>query len=178
MVLNRNGGTNSKLQVSIQPNIGLDRDARHTVVEILNTFLADEAVLAMKTRGALWHIRGPGFHDFRVLYEQQFHQLNKLTDEIAERVCLLGGSAISSFEGFLQHTRLIEQSGEVPDTMGLLADHEATIRFLREDAQKCFEEFEDHGTYALFVHFIRVHEKMAWILRSSIEPELPCDERL
>jgi starvation-inducible DNA-binding protein len=178
MGLNLKGGTNLKLQVSIQPNIGLDGDARHSVVEILNTFLADEAVLTMKTRSAHWHLHGLGFHDLRLLYDQQFHQLNKLTDEIAERVSMLGGFAVSSFEEFLQYTRLVEQSGEAPDMMSLLADHEATIRFLREDARKCFEEYEDHGTYALLVRFIRLHEKMAWILRSSIEPELPCAERL
>jgi starvation-inducible DNA-binding protein len=84
-------------------------------------------------------LRGPGFHDSRILYDQQFHQLNKLMDEIAERVCMLGGFAVSSFEEFLHYTRLMEQSGVAPDMMGLLADHEATIRFLREDARKCFE---------------------------------------
>jgi starvation-inducible DNA-binding protein len=60
--------------------------------------------------------------------------------------------------------------------MGLLADHETSIRFLREDARKCLEEFEDHGTYAMFVRFIGLHEKMAWILRSYIEPEMTGDE--
>jgi starvation-inducible DNA-binding protein len=60
--------------------------------------------------------------------------------------------------------------------MGLLADHEACVRFLREDARKCFEEYEDHGTYALVVRFICLHEKMAWILRSYIEPELTCND--
>jgi len=173
-----NGGTNSKLQVSIQPNIGLDMDARHAVVETLNTFLADEAVLAMKTRSVHWHARGPGFLELRILCDQQFHQLNRVMEEIAERVRTLGGFAVSSFEEFLHSTRLKEQSGEPPDMMGLLADHEATIRFLREDVRKCFEEYEDHGTYALFVRFIRLHEKMAWILRSSIEPEFTGDESL
>jgi len=33
---NRNGGYNTKLQVLIQPNNGLDSDVRHPVVEILN----------------------------------------------------------------------------------------------------------------------------------------------
>ena len=56
--------------------------------------------------------------------------------------------------------------------MELLADHEAAIRFMREDARKCSEEYEDHGTFALLVRFIRSHEKMAWILRSYIEPEM------
>ena len=33
---NRNGGYNTKLQILIHPNIGLDSGVRHPVVEILN----------------------------------------------------------------------------------------------------------------------------------------------
>lgn len=173
---NYTGETNHKLQVSIQPNIGLDGDARQSVIEILNTLLADEAILTMKTHSAYWHVRGHGFLDLRTLFDQQFHQLNKLSNKIAERVRVLGGFAISSFGEFLNYTRLEEQPGVAPDIMNLLANHEASIRFLREDARKCFEEYEDHGTYALFAQSIRLHEKMAWILRSYIEPEKSPDE--
>jgi len=173
---NRNNGHNPKLQIFIQPNIGLDEDARQSVVALLNTLLSDEAVLAMKTRSAHWNVRGPGFLDLRTLFDRQAHQLNTLLVEIAERVRMMGGFAISSLEEFLHFTRLEEQPGEVPGIMSLLADHEASIRFLREDTRTCLEEYEDHGTYALLVRCIRLHEKMAWILRSSIEPELTPDE--
>jgi starvation-inducible DNA-binding protein len=70
---------------------------------------------------------------------------------------------------------LEEQQGEVPNIMGLLADHEACVRFMREDARKCLEEYEDHGSYAMFVRFISLHEKMAWILRSYIGTQLVSD---
>jgi starvation-inducible DNA-binding protein len=168
---NRNDGNKTKLQVLIEPNIGLDGDTRHSIVEILNTMLADEAVLTLKTHSAHWHVRGPGFLDLRTLFGQQYHQLTKISDEISERVRMLDGFAIGSFEEFLNATRLKEKPGEVPDVMDLLADHEASIRFLRDDARKCFEEYEDHGTFSLFARFIRLHEKMAWILRSYIEPD-------
>jgi starvation-inducible DNA-binding protein len=165
-----NDGNKAKLRVLIEPNIGLDGDTRHSIVGILNTMLADEAVLKLKTKSAHWHVRGPGFLDLRNLFGQQFDQLNKMSDEISERVRVLDGLAIASFEEFLNATRLKEKPGEVPDVMDLLADHEASIRFLREDARKCFEEYEDHGTFSLFVRLIRMHEKMAWILRSYIAP--------
>ena len=45
------------------------------------------------------------------------------------------------------------------------------IRFLREDARKCTEEYEDEGTFELLVSVMRLHEKMAWMLRSYIESE-------
>jgi hypothetical protein len=64
-----------------------------------------------------------------------------------------------------------KQPGVVPDILRLLADHEASIRFLREDARKCTEEYEDEGTFELLVSVMRMHEKMAWMLRSYIENE-------
>jgi starvation-inducible DNA-binding protein len=85
---------------------------------------------------------------------------------------MLGGYAIGSLEEFLKHTRLEEQPGDVPDILHLLADHETSIRFLREDARKCTEEYEDEGTLELLVSVMRLHEKMAWMLRSYIENEL------
>jgi len=173
---NRNDGDKTKLHVLIEPNIGLDGDTRHSVVKILNTILADEAVMTLKTLSAHWHVRGPGFLDLRTLFGQQVHQLQKISDEISERIRMLDGFAIGSFVELLNATRLKEKPGEVPDFMDLLADHEASIRFMRDDARRCFEEYEDHGTFTLFVRFIRMHEKMAWILRSYIEPEITPDE--
>lgn len=176
MSRNHSGGINQKLHVSIQPNIGLDGDARRSVVGMLNTFLADEAILTTKTYSACWNMHGAGFLELRTLLDQQGRQLRMLTNKAAERVRILGGFAISSFGDFLHYTRLDEQPGEAPDIIRLLADHEAAIRYLREDARKCYEEYDDHGTYALLVHFIRLHEKIAWMLRSYIEPEMILDE--
>ena len=41
---------------------------------------------------------------------------------------------------------------------------------LREDARKCTEEYEDEGTFELLVNIMRIHEKIAWVLRSYVEP--------
>lgn len=174
---NHNDGHNPKLQVLIQPNIGLDSDARLSVVEILNIALANEAVLTLKTRNAHWNASGASFFELHTLFDSQYRQLNDISDEIAERARMLGGLPIGSFAGFLKNTRLDEQPGDVPNMMNLLADHEAAIRFLREDAKKCSEEYEDEGTRDFLVSILCIHEKMAWVLRSHIEPELPGNER-
>ena len=168
---NGNDGHNLQLQALIQPNIGLDRDVRHLIVEILNNTLANEAVLNVKTRSAHWNVSGAGFFELHILFNSQYEQLNNISDEIAERVRMLGGIAIGSLQEFIVHTRLEEQPKVVPDILRLLADHEASIRFLREDARKCTEEYEDEGTFELLVSVMRLHEKMAWMLRSYIENE-------
>lgn len=172
MVNNRNDGRNPKQQIFIQPNIGLDSDARRSVVNILNIILADEAVLTTKTRSAHSNLSGVGFFELYFLFNSQHEQLNKIFDEIAERARMLGGIAIGSLKEFIKYTRVEEQSGVVPDILHLLADHETLIRFLREDVRKCSEEFEDEGTFELLVSIMRLHEKMAWMLRSYIEPTL------
>jgi starvation-inducible DNA-binding protein len=174
---NRNDGHNSKLQVDIQPNIGLDSEIRRSVVNILNNTLANEAVLTVKTRSAHWNVGGASFYELHILFDSQFKQLNDISDKIAERARMLGGIAIGSLQEFITHTRLQEQPGIVPDILHLLADHEASIRFLREDVRKCSEDYEDEGTFELLVSVMRLHEKMAWLLRSYIQPELILDER-
>jgi starvation-inducible DNA-binding protein len=172
----RNDGHNLKPYILIQPNIGLDGDVRHSVVEILNKTLADEAVLTMKTRCAHWNVSGAGFFELHLLFDSQYEQLNDISDEIAERARMLGGMAIGSLHEIIHSTRLQEQPGITPEIMDLLADHEAFIRFLREDAKKCSEEYEDEGTFELLVGVMRLHEKMAWMLRSHNESGLILDE--
>lgn len=171
MERSRNDGHSTKLSFLIQPSIGLDRDVRHSVVELLNIILADEAVLASKTRSAHWNVSGADFFELHTLFETQYQLLNNIANEIAERARMLGGYTIGSLAEFLKHTRLKELSGVVPNVLHLLADHEASIRFLREDARKCPEEYADEGTFQLLVSVMRLHEKMAWMLRSYIEAE-------
>lgn len=172
----RNDGRNPKARVLIQPNIGLDSEVRHSVVGILNKTLANEAVLTQKTRSAHWNVSGEGFFEMHTLFDIQYKELNEISDEIAERARMLGGFAIGSFQEFINTTQVEEQPGIIPDILRLLADHEATIRFLRLDAKKCSEEYEDEVTRDFLVDILCQHQKMAWMLRSYIEPELTNNE--
>lgn len=171
MDTDHNDGHNPILLSLIQPNIGLDSDSRHPVVEILNDTLANEAVLSLKTRAAHWNVSGAGFFELHILFDTQYKQLNDISDKIAERVRMLGAFTISTFDEFLAHAHLSEQPGVIPDILHLLADHETVIRLIREDAKKCSEEYEDEGTADLLISVMRLHEKIAWMLRSYIEAE-------
>lgn len=74
------------VQVSIQPNIGLDTAARQSVVEILNLLLADEAVLSLKYHSANEHTGGTGVLDLQSFYDEQYKQIKDIVNEIGERV--------------------------------------------------------------------------------------------
>jgi starvation-inducible DNA-binding protein len=168
---NHNDGHNLKQQILIQPNIGLDSDVRLAVLEMLNNTLANEIVLAQKTRSARWNVSGSSFFEMSTLFDTQYKQLSQISDEIAERSRMLGGVILGSIHEMIQASRLEEHPGLVADILHLLADQEACIRYVREDARKCAIEYEDEGTFNMLVDILRKHEKMAWILRSYIENE-------
>ncbi len=160
-----------KVMVSIQPNIGLDASVRLSVVEMLNLLLADETALLFKTRRAKLP---PGEEDisaFHLLYAAHHKEIERISNEIRERIQILGGMQTNNTEKLVTSTRLDENTNGLQDIINILADQEAFIRFLRDDAQKCSELYEDQGTYAMLISFLRAHEKMAWLLRSQISHE-------
>ena len=154
-----------------QPNIGLTSDVRQPVEKILNTILASEAVLSQKTRRAHWNSTGSGFLELYIFLETQYKQLSEIVDKIAERTRILGGIALGSFEEFLEEAQIENRPAQIPEILHLLADHESLTRSLREDIRKCSEEYEDEGTAELLVGVMSLHEKMAWMLRTYIEPK-------
>ncbi len=171
-----NAANNVELQVDIQPREKLDWYYQQAVVKILNVISADEAVLIMKTRRSHWAISGAAFYNRDTLFDGQDKQLNEISNQISLRIIELNGLPFGSFEEFLKNTRLGEHPGEVPDFMDLFSDHKTVIRLLRQDAKKCSEVYSDDDTSAFLLGVIAQHEKMAWLLRSHIEPELTGDE--
>ena len=159
------------VKVTFQPNIGLDATVRQSVIDILNLLLADEAVLSFKTHKAEGNTGGTDAPELVSLYGAQYKQINSVSNEIMERVQIMGGMHLRGFKVLLEHARLGVDLNVDPSPLIILADHEAYIRFLREDAQKCSDLFEDQGTFALLVNILRIHEKMAWTLRKNIAPD-------
>jgi starvation-inducible DNA-binding protein len=154
-----------------QPNIGLDTSARQSVIEILNHLLADESVLSFKTHRAEGQPGETIAPELQLLYDAQYKQINDIVIEIAERVRILGGSPLSDSEELSNAARLDGKLAVTPSIISILADHETFIRFLREDTRKCSEAYDDQGTFAILVSIMRLHEKMAWVLRSNIKNE-------
>ena len=154
----------------MKPNIGIRDEHRQAVVDILNTLLADEYLLYTKTRNFHWNVVGPQFNDLHKFFESQYEALDDIVDDVAERARSLGGNALGTLAEFAERARLEEQPGKHPDAAGmieqLLADHEALIRSLRDDAETTMETHEDAGTNDFLVGLMEQHEKMAWMLRA------------
>ena len=153
-------------------DIGIGEEDRRAIVDILNALLADEYVLATKTRNYHWNVVGPQFNDLHEFFEGQYEALNEVVDDVAERARSLGGQPLGTLAEFSQHARLKEHPGERPDARGMLADlmadHEAVVRQLRADLDAAVGH-NDLGTNDFLTGLMEKHEKMAWMLRAFRE---------
>ena len=153
-------------------DIAIPEGARQTVVEILNTLLADEYLLYTKTRNYHWNVTGLQFNDLHKFFEAQYEELNEFVDEVAERARQLGGRAYGTLAEFVKVARLTEAPEAVPAARDmiatLLADHEAVIRSLRADIGPVTDTYQDIGTSDFLTGLLEKHEKMAWMLRAFL----------
>ena len=154
-------------------NIGISTDDRQHIVEELNNLLADEHMVYTKTRDFHWNVTGPMFASLHLLFEDQYNSLQAAADQIAERVRKLGGEAIGTLTLFLERTRLPETPVDHPNARTmigrLLEDHEMMISQLRQDIDVCANKLHDTGTADLLTGLMRMHEKMAWMLRAHLQ---------
>jgi len=153
-------------------NIGISDANLKKIYALLNKTLADANIFYIKLRKFHWNLKGPDFMEYHLLFEKQYEGVEKAIDEIAERITSLGGVAIGTTEEFSKLSQLKESAGKVPseDQMlkELLADHETMIRTLRENIDKCDDDYGDVGTADFLTDLIREHEKNAWKLRQYI----------
>ncbi|MEN4012872.1 MAG: DNA starvation/stationary phase protection protein [Chloroflexota bacterium] len=158
---------------AIQPDIQIDEADRKAVIDMLNRLLADEHVLMLKAHNYHWNVLGEAFDPLHKLFGEQYDQIGESVDEIAERARMLGGKAVGTLSEYLALTRLSEHPGEYPDAMtmitNLLNDHETLIGILREDVDASAEKFGDVGSSDFLTGLLRMHEKMAWFLRASLQ---------
>ena len=156
----------------VEINIGLKDSQRKPVIDILNTLLADEVVLYIKTRNYHWNVEGPDFSETHKFFEAQYEELDEIMDEVAERARSLGGRAAGSLGEYLKLTRLGEDTGKTAGEKAmisdLLKDHESIVRQLRSDLELVAGKHGDMGTNDFLTGLMEQHEKMAWMLRSYL----------
>jgi starvation-inducible DNA-binding protein len=148
----------------------LPEDAgRAEVRRLLTAVLADELLLAARTRTYGWNVVGPQFPFLQPFFARQYRQLDALGDRVAERLRALGG-VVPPLPEVLPSARLAERPAGQPAARdmvaGLLADHEALLGWLGQDRPACGP---DRVTADLLAGLAAVHERLARRLRACLE---------
>ena len=154
-------------------DIGIKEENRQAVIQLLQPVLANLSVIYAKTRNFHWNMTGPRFHTMHLFFEAQYKELGKAADAVAERTRSLGGFAAGTLTEFLKLSVIKEEPGVRPPIDGmiqtLVKDHETIIKGLREDIDKCDDDYEDTGTADFLTGLMEQHEQLAWMLRAHLE---------
>lgn len=162
----------TKKQTKTQSNNGRSPEKTADIHTRLNTLIADEHLLYVKSRDYHWNVEGLHFVALHELFEQHYVTLALREDLIAEQIRKLEGKAIGTMAAFLDRSRLSEKAGQNLDEQAmiknLLADHEAIMETLEDDIEFASDN-ADEGTVDMLVQTLREHQEMAWMLRSMVQ---------
>lgn len=153
-----------------QVNTGLSEDAREEISKHLSAILSDTYFLVIKTHIYHWNVVGPMFHAVHELTEQQYEDLFKAADVIAERIRALGFRApISDSAG--PEGSVVSQAANANSAHDMVHDlidgHEAAIRKMR-DAAELSEKHGDFVSHDMLVGRMTFHEQVVWMLRALV----------
>ncbi len=145
----------------------LGANAQKDIAGALNALLADSFALYMKTKNFHWHVSGPHFRDYHLLFDEHAEQIFATTDVLAERVRKLGATTLRSISDIARHQRLADNDAIYVDPQDMLAelrdDNQRVIAAMRETHDLC-DEYNDVATASLLETFIDDTEKRVWFL--------------
>ena len=154
---------------TLKANIGLTEKNLEKSTTLLSVILADEMTLYTKTRKFHWNVEGDSFLELHQMFEEQYSDIEKIIDQVAERINKLGSKTIGTMKEFSGLTRIRETPGKYPaqkDMISeLLRDHEGLVSEIRKDVDVCAEQIKDAGTADFLTGIMEQHETAAWVLR-------------
>jgi starvation-inducible DNA-binding protein len=149
---------------------GISKADRKKIAEALSGILTDTYLLVVKTHIYHWNVVGPLFHPIHILTEDQYGNLFKATDELAERIRALGHAAPLTknqvlAEGHVKITKTSPTAHEM--VQDLVSDHEGLCRRMREAATLA-DDKGDFVTNDMLTGRLTYHEKAIWMLRAIV----------
>src|SRR5258705_12517622 len=86
----------AKANPRLSPQSDLSGNAIPEIAEALNGLVADSYALYTKTKNFHWHVSGPHFRDYHLLFDEQATEIFATIDDLAERVRKLGAKTVHS----------------------------------------------------------------------------------
>lgn len=154
--------------------IDLSSKARTQLVDILNESLAKTFDLFSQVKQAHWNVKGHQFYQLHLLFDEIAGELLEYTDEQAERITALGGTALGTVRMAAAASDLEEYPTDILDGMdhvAALADRFASFcQTLRESIDKA-TELGDADTADLYTEISRTADKRLWFLEAHLQTD-------
>ena len=141
------------------------------LVASLNGLLADAFALYFKTKNFHWHVRGPGFRDLHLLFDEQATEIFAMTDLIAERVRKNGALTLTSIGAIAAASRVADQDDATLSASAMAAelveDNTGLIARLRE-VKALAADAGDNATEGLIDDWTDQAEQRVWFLTATL----------
>jgi starvation-inducible DNA-binding protein len=145
----------------------LSGNAVPEIADALNGCLADAFALYLKTKNFHWHVSGPHFRDYHLLFDEQATEIFATTDELAERVRKLGASTLHSIGDIGKRQSIKDNDKDFVEPADMLKelmeDNKSVIKAMRK-AHEIADKHEDVATASILENFIDQAEKRNWFL--------------
>lgn len=146
-------------------------NSKKALADALNGLLADYYALYLKTKNFHWHVTGPHFREYHLLFDEQATELIATTDLVAERVRKLGQDTLTSIGAIAAKQRINDHDSTSTDARKMLkelhADNETLIKALK-DAKDLADKAGDNATDGLLDDWTDQAEQRAWFLAATI----------
>ena len=157
----------SKTAARLATQSDLSGNAIPEITEALNGLVADSYTLYTKTKNFHWHVSGPHFRDYHLLFDDQATEIFATVDDLAERVRKLGARTIHSIGEIARLSTIKDNDKDYvsPEAMltELMNDNKTVIRRMRA-AHEIADRHEDVATASILENFIDAAEKRNWFL--------------
>lgn len=145
-------------------------NARKALADLLNAVLADSYALYFKTKNFHWHVSGPHFRDYHLMFDEQAAQILMTTDAIAERVRKNGQRTLTSIGDISKRQNIADNDAEKVSADDMLnelrQDNLMLVTNLRA-AKELAGEAGDNATDGMIDDWTDQAEQRAWFLLES-----------
>jgi starvation-inducible DNA-binding protein len=148
--------------------------ATRDVTAAMNGVLADVFALYLKTKNFHWHLSGPHFRDYHLLFDEQADQIFAMTDPIAERIRKIGGTTLTSIGHIARLQRILDNDAvyvEAADMLAELCEDNKTLAARLREAHNVCDERRDVATASLIEVWIDETERRTWFLFEASRQE-------
>ena len=165
----------TRTREKLKPPGTLGDNAIKEISAALTGLLADSFALYLKTKNFHWHVSGPNFYGYHLMFDEQAAQVLAATDDIAERARKIGGTTLRSLQQAAAMTRVDANEADYVEPADMLAelaqDNRAFSEALKAAHDLCDEQ-GDVATASLIEVWIDEAERRTWFLFEASRPAM------
>ena len=156
-----------KTPTELATTTDLTNQETRAVTEAVNPLVADAFALYVKTKNFHWHLYGPHFRDYHLLFDEHADALLESIDTMAERVRRIGGTTIRSI-GHISQLQTIrdDNTDTLPaeEMVNRLMEDNAHIAKMIRDAITVCDRNRDSATSNQLQEILDQTERRTWFL--------------